>query len=192
MPAELVESPSVARARGYIRGVLPEPYREARGGSAQENFAMRFALALEYVLDPIVARIDMLPANLDVDIAPAAVVRMVAAWLGVPCDEAWELPVRRAIVRNARALRAGRGTLAGAERLLRLAYPDCDLSVSDNCAATWSEEFAPAFGPQPRPVPVMTVRVGTPTTQEQREAIRKAALDATPPHVDVVVLEEPS
>lgn len=117
--------PATASARAYMRGSLPSIYQD-------DDFGLRFLGALETVLDPIVGLLDSLPAHVDPDLAPRDVLGALAAWLGVGLDEAWPEERWRELVRRAAELGRLRGTRAGLELELRIAFPDVPIRVEDN------------------------------------------------------------
>ena len=88
---------------------------------------MRFIGGLEELLDPIVAVLDALPAHFDPDHAPRDILSLLAAWLGVDLDESQEIRHQREMVRRAADLGRKRGTVAGMELALKLAFPDVPL-----------------------------------------------------------------
>src|SRR4051794_17606954 len=118
------ETPAVASHRAYLRGGLPAIYQEG-------DFGMRFIGALEHVLDPIVAVLDALPAYFSPDHAPRDVLELLGAWLGADIDERGTIAQQREVVRQAAELGRRRGTRAGLELALRLAFPDLPLRVED-------------------------------------------------------------
>src|SRR5436190_4746102 len=126
--------PPVLSGRSGLRRGLPAVYHSpgwlARNGSSA-RFALDFVAALERVLDPPSALLDSLPAHLDPDLAPADVLELVAAWLGLELDETWPIEQRRALVRHAPELARRRGTRAGLQLALQLIFPGCPLRVVD-------------------------------------------------------------
>lgn len=118
-------APPAASARGYLRSGLPAIYQEG-------DFGMRFVGALETLLDPVVGVLDTLPAQFDARLANPEVLGLLAAWLGIELDESWPEDRQRALVRNASRLARARGTRAGLEEALRIAFPDLPLRVEDD------------------------------------------------------------
>lgn len=135
-------TPPVASSRAYLRSGLPAVYQES-------DFGMRFIGALEELLDPIVAVLDALPAHFDPDHAPRDVLNLLAAWLGVDLDESQEIRHQREMVRRAADLGRKRGTVAGMELALKLAYPDVPLRVEDQGGVRWSLDQHPIDAPPP-------------------------------------------
>jgi phage tail-like protein len=125
------DPPEVASARALYRSRLPDIYQEG-------DFGLRFVGGLERVLDPLLALLDSLPSHFDADLAPPDCVELLAAWLGVELDESWPLSRRREIVRRAPELARRRGTAAGLELALSIAFPDLPLRVEDGGGVTWS------------------------------------------------------
>ncbi|MGD9570314.1 MAG: phage tail protein [Thermoleophilia bacterium] len=125
MSGDGAAAPAVASARGYLRAGLPSIYQEG-------DFGMRFVSALETLLDPIVATLDNLPAHFDSRLTDPGILELLAAWLGVELDESWPQERRRELVRMSSELSRRRGTRAGLEQALRIAFPDLPLRVEDD------------------------------------------------------------
>src|SRR5215210_1008225 len=134
------ETPPVASGRAYLRSGLPAVYQES-------DFGMRFIGGLEELLDPIVAVLDALPSHFDPDHAPRDVLSLIAAWLGVDLDESQEIRHQREMVRRAADLGRKRGTVAGMELALKLAYPDVPLRIEDQGGVRWSLDQRPIDAP---------------------------------------------
>jgi phage tail-like protein len=126
-----LEPPAVASARALFRSRLPDIYQEG-------DFGLRFVGGFERVLDPLLAIFDSLRFHFDADLAPPDCVELLAAWLGVELDESWPQSRRREIVRRAPELARRRGTAAGLELALSIAFPDLPLRVEDGGGVTWS------------------------------------------------------
>ena len=135
-------TPPVASSRAYLRSGLPAVYQES-------DFGMRFIGALEELLDPIVAVLDALPAHFDPDHAPRDILSLLAAWLGVDLDESQEIRHQREMVRRAADLGRKRGTVAGLELALALAFPDVPLRIEDQGGVRWSLDQHPIDAPPP-------------------------------------------
>jgi phage tail-like protein len=131
--------PTPASMRRLLRSRLPSVYGDAPGMDGQ-TFAMRFVEALEQVLDPVVATLDLLPAQLDLALADPAVSELVGAWLGIELDAALTPEAHRRLVRNATEITRVRGTARGLELVLGLSFEDLELEVRDGGRATWSRE----------------------------------------------------
>jgi phage tail-like protein len=125
--------PPSASARQYMRASLPAVFRE-------NDFAMRFVGALETVLDPIVATLDALPAYVDPRLAPADMIEVLAAWLGIELDESMDEPTRRELVLNSAEATRWRGTRQGLEMALRLTFPDLPLRVEDEGGVVFTRD----------------------------------------------------
>jgi phage tail-like protein len=137
--------PQPVSRRAYLRRSLPAVYQEG-------DFGMRFVGALEHLLDPIVALLDNLPAHFDPRHAPPDVLELLTAWLGFEHDEAHRGDERRAMVRGAAKLVSRRGTRAGLELALGLAFPGLPFRVDDGGGVSWSTELdGPAAEPADRP-----------------------------------------
>ena len=145
------EPPPAASARRYLRDHLPAVYTDApRVDARVEGFAARFVGSLERVLDPVVASLDCMPAQLAADTAPAPMLALMAAWLGLAEDERRSLADRRDEVRFASAIAQSRGTLPGLELGLRVAFPSLPLRVEDGGGVSFSVDTGsePAAGPR--------------------------------------------
>jgi len=125
------EPPAVASARALYRSRLPDIYQEG-------DLGLRFVGSFERVLDPLLAVLDSLRFHFDADLAPPDCVELLAAWLGVELDESWPLARQREIVRKAPDLARLRGTAAGLELALAIAFPDLPLRVEDGGGVTWT------------------------------------------------------
>ena len=119
------ETPPVASNRAYLRAGLPAVYQDG-------DFGMRFIGALETLLDPIVAILDALPAHFSPDHAPRDILALLSAWLGVELVESQTVEQRRDALRHAAELSRRRGTRAGLELALRLAFPKLSMRVEDS------------------------------------------------------------
>lgn len=167
-----VETPEAASARRYLRDNLPAVYADPPAdGTAAEGFSSRFIGGLERVLDPVVASIDCLPAQLHADTASAPMLALMAAWLGLEEDERRSLPDRRDEVRFASELAQSRGTLPGLELGLRIAFPGLPLRVEDGGGVTFSTDPAkePEAGPRE-----FVVYCDTPIPVERQAAVARA------------------
>jgi phage tail-like protein len=78
-----------------------------------------------------VAVLDGLPAHFSADHAPRDILDLLSAWLGVELDESQTPAQRREMVRKAAELGRRRGTRAGMELALLLAFPKLPLRVED-------------------------------------------------------------
>jgi phage tail-like protein len=135
--------PSSAVMREYLRQGLPAMYQE-------QDFGVRFLAALEGVLDPIVAILDCLPAYLRADFAPHDLLELMTGWLGLELDETQPREHRRELIRRAPDVGRRRGTAAGLELALRLAFPGVPLRIEDGGGVVWAGDPAglPEAGPQ--------------------------------------------
>lgn len=133
-------APAVVSRNGFMRRGLPAIYQSG-------DLTMRFVGGLEAVLDPVVAILDSLDHHFDPDLAPPDLLEFLAAWLGVELDESWPEERRRELVRRAGELHRKRGTRAGLELALSIAFPELPLRVEDTGGVTWTREPAPAAPP---------------------------------------------
>jgi phage tail-like protein len=92
---------------------------------------MRLLGALEGVIDPVVATLDMLPAHFDVELAPVDILALMTAWLGLARNEAQADGALRALAHRAGELSRLRGTHAGLELALELNFPGLPLRIDD-------------------------------------------------------------
>jgi phage tail-like protein len=166
------DPPQAASARRYLRGHLPSVYSDPPElETGVEGLASRFVGSLERVLDPVVASLDCLPAQLAADTAPAPMLALMAGWLGLEEDERRSLPDRRDEVRFASAIAQSRGTLPGLELGLRIAFPSLPLRVEDGGGVTFSVDAGadPASGPRE-----FVVYCDTPIPVERQAAVARA------------------
>ena len=156
------ETPQVASSRAYLRGGLPAVYQEG-------DFGMRFIGALETLLDPIVAVLDALPAHFSADHAPRDILDLLSAWLGVDLDESQTPAQRREMVRKAAELGRRRGTRAGMELALSLAFPQLPLRVED----LGGVRTDPPEGGMDAPAATFIVYCDTPIAEEVQAAVAR-------------------
>jgi phage tail-like protein len=168
-----VPGPATVSARAHLRDGMPSPYRA-------DDFAMRLIGALEEVLDPIVAILDALPSYIDADLAPHDVVELVSAWLGVELDETHRREHRREVIRCAPELGRRRGTRAGLELALRLAFPEVPLRVRDGGGVVWATD--PGELPRAAP-PALVVYCEERLPDERLAAIARFIDRMKPVHV---------
>jgi len=166
-------SPQSASARAYLRDGLPEIYRDG-------DFGMRFIGALETLLDPIVAVLDTLPAHFSADLAPDDLLSLLASWLGIQIREAQPTAERREILRHAMELSRVRGTRAGIEMGLRLAFPGVPFRVEDPGSITWGTD--PTAKPE-APAPSLIVYCDMPLETERAASAARLIEQLKPAHV---------
>lgn len=134
--------PTPATNRRYLRDGLPALYRE-------QPFAMDLVSVFELGLDPIVALLDALPAHFSPELAPLDILELTSGWLGVKPDERQPTEHLRDLVAHASELGRLRGTPAGIELALRLAFPELPLRVEDRGGVAWSVDGTlPSAAPQ--------------------------------------------
>jgi phage tail-like protein len=117
-------APEPVSSRRYLRGHLPAIY-------ADGDFGMRMVAAFEAVLDPLVATLDNLAEHFDAAHAPRDVLELLSDWLALERDELRSGEERRRIVRRAPELMRLRGTRAGLELALSLAFPGIPFRIED-------------------------------------------------------------
>jgi phage tail-like protein len=167
------DAPPVASARAYLRRGLPAVYRE-------DDFGMRFVGALETLLDPIVSILDNLGAHFDADLAPLNVVDALAVWLGLEPEESWPEELRRELVRRAGELTRRRGTRAGVELALKVAFPTLPLRVADGGGVTW--DVQPGT-PSAERAPGFVVYCDQPISESEQAAVARMIERVKPVHV---------
>ncbi len=173
-----IEPPPAASARRYLRGHLPAVYSDPpKLDAAAEGLAQRFVGSLERVLDPVVASLDCMPAQLAADTAPAPMLALMASWLGLAEDERRSLADRRDEVRFASAIAQSRGTLPGLELGLRTAFPGLPLRVEDGGGVTFSVDA----GSDPPSAPREFVVYCDTTIPVERQAAVARAIDRLKP-----------
>jgi len=166
------EPPPAASARRYLREHLPSIYTDPAGAEpGVEGFTSRLIGSLERVLDPVVATLDCLPAQLSADTAPAPMLALMAGWLGLAEDERRSLADRRDEVRFASAIAQSRGTLPGIQLGLKTAFPSLPLRVEDGGGVTFSTDAGsePEAGPRE-----FFVYCDTPIPVERQAAVARA------------------
>jgi len=167
-------APTSASSRELLRSGLPEVFHDGA-------FGLRFAGALETVLDPAVAILDNLAAQFDPDLADKAVLRLLGGWLGIELDEGQPEENHRLAVAGAAEISRLRGTRAGLERELRLAFPGLPLRVEDGGRTAWA--LRPEDLPEAGEAEVV-VWCDAPVGQDVQVALARRIRDATPAHVD--------
>jgi phage tail-like protein len=165
------ETPAVASSRAYLRGGLPAVFQDG-------DFGMRFVGALETLLDPIVAVLDALPAHFSADHAPRDVLDLLSAWLGVDLNESQTPAQRREMVRKAAELGRRRGTRAGMELALSLAFPKLPLRVED----LGGVRTDPPEGGIDAPAATFIVYCDTPIAEETQAAVARCIEQYKPVH----------
>ena len=165
--------PQSVSGRGYLRDNLPGVYTDG-------DFGMRLVAGFELLLDPLVAALDNLPEHFDPVYAPRDVLDLLTEWLGLEHDEARSGEERREIVRMAPELMRRRGTKAGLELALRLAFPGIPFRVEDGGAVTWSLDLDEA---EPGAPPAFVVYCDVPLSSARLGAVARLIEQAKPAHV---------
>ena len=171
--SELTQAPRSASTRALLRSGLPEVFQDG-------DFGLRFLAALETVLDPVAAILDNLAAQFDPDLAAADVLRLLGGWLGTELDEEQPQERHRRAVASAAEVARLRGTRAGLERELALAFPGLPLRVEDGGHTAWAMrlEDLPDAGRAE-----VVVWCDAPVEQDVRVALARRIREATPAHV---------
>jgi|Tabmets5t2r1_1033131.scaffolds.fasta_scaffold05858_2 phage tail-like protein len=171
----MTDAPPAASSRAYMRDQLPGIFHDPPNG-----VGLQFVAALEAVLDPIVAVLDALPAYVDPWLAPPAMLDLLAAWLGEPLDESWPLERRRRVVAETLPLARRRGTKAGLEAALELAFPHLPLRVEDRGEVRVGAEGGEARITNP---PEFIVYCDTPLDEPTQRAVARVIERLKPAHV---------
>jgi phage tail-like protein len=166
-------TPRSASERAYLRESLPAVYQG-------QDFGMRFVGALEATLDPIVALLDNLAAHFDPQHAPHDVLELLGGWLGLEYDESHRGEERRELVRHAAELVQRRGTRAGLQLALELAFPGIPFRVQDGGGVSWSTE---PRAPEPAPRPAFVVYCDRAVPEAVQSAIARLIARVKPVHV---------
>ncbi len=164
--------PRPVSQRAYLRAGLPAVYQEG-------DFGLRFVGALEQVLDPIVALLDNLPSHFDPRHAPRDVLELLSVWLGLEYDEARRGEERRELVLGASELVRRRGTRAGLELALELAFPGIPFRVEDGGGVTWSTK---PREPESVGAPAFVVYCDRAVPETMQAAIARLIEQAKPAH----------
>jgi phage tail-like protein len=185
-PARVAAAPTPAYTREYLRGGLPAVYGEPADDEGTAPFAMRFLGALENVLDPIVAMLDLLPAHLDLRIAPDDIVLVLGTWLGLEFDRALDADARRRLTLDATTITRTRGTVSGIRHVLELAFPEVPgVDVEDSGGVTYGEELPKEVPPEDGPAILISCPAAAPP--EKRKAIRRVVEGLKPLGTRVVM-----
>jgi phage tail-like protein len=166
--------PPVATSRRLYRDRLPNVYHQ------DGDFGLRFVGALEGSLDPVLALLDSLPAHFDPDLAPQDLLELLAGWLGVELDESWPDERRRELVRRAGERSRLRGTRAGLELALSVAFPDLPLRIEEQGGVTFGAEPS---DPVPADAPGFVVYCDEPLEGDVLASVARVIEQAKPVHV---------
>jgi phage tail-like protein len=119
-------------------------------GMAEDDFLFRFVSIFQHVADTVVHQIDTLPHAFDPTVAPAPMVRLMGAWMGVEwIDSSLDVRLQRAIVTEYSQIIRWRGTKLGVRRLLELLSGGGAVTVTDS-GGVWPEGEAPHSAPHVR------------------------------------------
>jgi phage tail-like protein len=166
-------APPAVSGRRYLRDNLPGIYTES-------DFGMRLVTGFEELLDPLVAVLDNLPDHFDPVHAPRDVLDLLTAWLGLEHDETRSDEERRQIVRRAPELMRRRGTRAGLELALQLAFPGIPFRVEDGGSVTWSLTLDE---PDPEDTPAFVVYCDVPLSEARLGTMARLIDQLKPAHV---------
>ena len=166
-------SPRPVTTGRYLRGHLPAIY-------ADSDFVTRFVSGFESVLDPLVATLDNLPEHFEAAHAPRDVLELMTDWLALERDELRSGDERRRVLERAPELMRLRGTRAGIELALELAFPGVPFRVEDSGAVRWSLDA----GADPKAAPALfVVYCDMPLAEDRQAAVARLIEQAKPAHV---------
>jgi phage tail-like protein len=166
-------APQPVSSHRYLRDQLPAIY-------ADGDFGMRLVSAFEAVLDPLVAALDNLAEHFDPDHAPRDVLELISDWLALERDELRSGEERRRIVRRAPELMRLRGTKAGVELALELAFPGVPFRVEDAGGVRVVDDPNGEWEDAPTS---FVVYCDTPLEQDRLAAVARLIDQAKPAHV---------
>jgi len=166
-------APEPVTGRGYLRGHLPAIYTEG-------DFATRLVSAFESVLDPLVATLDNLPEHFDAAYAPRDVLELMTDWLALERDELRSGEERRRILQRAPELMRLRGTKAGIELALELAFPAVPFRVEDSGRVSWSLDPDGDWKGAPA---AFVIYCDMPLPEDRQAAVARLIDQAKPAHV---------
>lgn len=166
-------APRPVSSHRYLRDHLPAIY-------ADGDFGMRMVSAFEAVLDPLVAALDNLAEHFDADHAPRDVLELISDWLALERDELRSGEERRRVVQRAPELMCLRGTRAGVELALELAFPGVPFRVEDAGGVRVADDPNGEWEDAPTS---FVVYCDTPLEQERLAAVARLIDQAKPAHV---------
>ena len=166
-------APEPVSSRRYLRDHLPAIY-------ADGDFGMRMVAAFEAVLDPLVATLDNLAEHFDAAHAPRDVLELLSDWLALERDELRSGEERRRIVRRAPELMRLRGTRAGLELALELAFPGVPFRVEDAGGVRVSSDPDGEWADAPTS---FVVYCDTPQPEDRQAEIARLIEQIKPAHV---------
>jgi phage tail-like protein len=166
-------APRPVTVRGYLRDQLPAIY-------ADNDFTTRLLSGFESVLDPLVGALDNLPEHFDAAYAPRDVLELMTDWLALERDELRSGDERRRILERAPELMRLRGTRAGIELALELAFPGVPFRVEDSGAVSWSLD---SRGDRKGAPASFVVYCDVPLAEDRQAAVARLVEQAKPAHV---------
>jgi phage tail-like protein len=166
-------APHPVSGRRHLRDHLPAMY-------AEEDFAMRLVSAFEAVLDPLVSTIDNLAEHFHAAYAPRDVLELLSDWLALERDEHRSGEERRRILQRAPELIRLRGTRAGIELALELAFPDVPFRVEETGGVRWSLDPGGEADDSPAS---FVIYCDTPLPPDRLAAVARLVDQAKPAHV---------
>jgi phage tail-like protein len=176
-------------ARRLLRDALPPIYREAPSSpGGTPPLIERWLQACEEVLDPVLALLDNLAAHIDPRLAPADLLDLLGRWLGLAWPGDLHDDARRRLLDHATRIAKLRGTQAGLELVLSLAFPDLDLTVGHTGAITTTTDPAAVV---PAREPRFDVRCAAPLDATTRAAVHAVIDDHRPVHVPYRLVDGP-
>jgi Phage tail protein (Tail_P2_I) len=132
------------------------------------------------VLDPLIGTLDNLPEHFDAAYAPRDVLELMTDWLALERDELRSGDEQRRTLERAPELMRLRGTRAGVELGLELAFPGVPFRVEDSGGVSWSRD--PCDDRQ-RPPAAFVVYCDVPLAEDRQAAVARLIEQAKPAHV---------
>jgi phage tail-like protein len=145
-PAPVLHALTILYPDGSWLDDLPAIYREDPLAAAELR---RFLAPLETLFDELDERIAALPGRIDPATAPDACLGELLQWLGFPPTDELAPDRRRALLRRASELLAGRGTLAALREVLDI-VTNGRARVSDSGSEAFLWVLGPAAAPRLR------------------------------------------
>ena len=184
-PTTTEQRPLSVSARALMRNALPSVHRD-RLPDGPPALVERWLGGLEFLLDPVAALLDNLPAHLDPQMTPEDLLMVVASWLGIPPADV-TVEAQRNFIAKAIAISRHRGTAAGLGFVLGLGLPGLRLTIWHSGSVTWSPDPESSV---PAPPAVVEIRHRDELTAQQRAAIDALARDQVPVNVPYRLVPE--
>lgn len=167
-------------SRGTVRGLgTPVPVLQRLPGVMQDDeFLQRFVTAFDDAYAPILATLDSLTSYFDPHLAPEDFLELLASWVGIELDDAWDVERRRAVIAGAALLHRRRGTSRGIQDALSVGL-GAEVDIQDTGGCTWSRTPGGEVPGVPLRRVAVRVRAEDPARIDPRRV--EALLEATKP-----------